>query len=46
VIARFANLGTEPVAQDQATPAALRKQLASEVAKWGPVIKAAGVKGN
>ena len=46
VIARFADLGTEPVAQEKATPDALKKQLASEVAKWGPVIKAAGVKGN
>jgi tripartite-type tricarboxylate transporter receptor subunit TctC len=45
VIARFADLGTEPVAQEMATPDALKKQLASEVAKWGPVIKAAGVKG-
>jgi tripartite-type tricarboxylate transporter receptor subunit TctC len=44
VIARFADLGTEPVAQSLATPDALRKQLATEVAKWGPVIKAAGVK--
>jgi tripartite-type tricarboxylate transporter receptor subunit TctC len=46
VIARFADLGTEPVPQELATPAALKKQLASEIAKWGPVIKAAGVKGN
>jgi len=46
VMARFADLGTEPVAQALATPDALKKQLASEVAKWGPIIKAAGVKGN
>ena len=46
VIARFGDLGTEPVPQELATPAALKKQLASEIAKWGPVIKAAGVKGN
>src|SRR5262245_3335733 len=46
VIERMADLGTEPVAQELATPAALKAQLASEVAKWGPVIKAAGVKGN
>jgi tripartite-type tricarboxylate transporter receptor subunit TctC len=45
VIARFADLGTDPVPQEMATPEALKKQLASEVAKWGPVIKAAGVKG-
>ena len=46
VVERFASLGTEPVKLDQATPAALKAQLTSEVAKWGPVIKAAGAKGN
>jgi tripartite-type tricarboxylate transporter receptor subunit TctC len=46
VVERFASLGTEPVPLDQATPAALKAQLQAEVAKWGPVIKAAGVKGN
>jgi tripartite-type tricarboxylate transporter receptor subunit TctC len=46
VIERFASLGTEPVAQAMATPEALKAKLAAEVAKWGPVIKAAGVKGN
>ncbi|MFP5350371.1 MAG: tripartite tricarboxylate transporter substrate binding protein BugD [Gammaproteobacteria bacterium] len=40
---RFAELGTEPVAQDRATPDALRKQLKSETDKWAPVIKKAGV---
>jgi tripartite-type tricarboxylate transporter receptor subunit TctC len=45
VIDRFASLGTEPVAAAQATPAALRTQLASELTKWRTVIKAAGVKG-
>lgn len=39
---RFAELGTEPVAQDRATPAALRDHLKSELDKWAPVIKAAG----
>jgi tripartite-type tricarboxylate transporter receptor subunit TctC len=34
------------VAQDLATPAALKAQLESEVAKWGAVIRAAGVKAN
>ncbi|HEY9345234.1 MAG TPA: tripartite tricarboxylate transporter substrate-binding protein [Inquilinus sp.] len=43
VIARFADLGTEPVAVDQATPAALDAHLKAEIAKWEPVIKAAGV---
>ena len=46
VVARLAGLGTEPVAQDLATPEALKRQLVSELAKWGPVIKSAGVKGN
>jgi tripartite-type tricarboxylate transporter receptor subunit TctC len=46
VIERFATLGTEPVPQDQATPAALKAKLTAEVAKWATVIKAAGAKGN
>jgi len=46
VIERFASLGTEPVPLEQATPAALKAQLQSEVGKWGPVITAAGAKGN
>jgi len=40
---RLAELGTEPVAQNRATPEALRKQLKSEIDKWAPVIKKAGV---
>ncbi len=43
VIERFADLGTVPVAQDRATPAALQAHLEAEIAKWSPVIKAAGV---
>jgi tripartite-type tricarboxylate transporter receptor subunit TctC len=45
VIERLAALGTEPVPQEQATPAALKAQLVAELAKWGPVIKASGAKG-
>jgi len=45
VIERFASLGTEPVPPTLATPDALKTQIASEVTKWGIVIKAAGVKG-
>ncbi|HTJ96648.1 MAG TPA: tripartite tricarboxylate transporter substrate binding protein BugD [Rhodocyclaceae bacterium] len=40
---RFAELGTEPVAQNRATPPALRVYLRSEIDKWGPIIKKAGV---
>ena len=40
---RFADLGSEPVAQDRATPEALRAHLKAEIDKWGPIIKKAGV---
>jgi tripartite-type tricarboxylate transporter receptor subunit TctC len=43
VIERFADLGTVPVVQDRATPAALDQHLQAEIAKWRPVIEAAGV---
>lgn len=43
VVQRFADLGTEPVAANQATPAALRAKLKSEVDKWAPIIKKAWV---
>lgn len=43
LVARFAELGTEPVAKNQATPAALQAHLKSEIEKWGPIIKKAGV---
>jgi tripartite-type tricarboxylate transporter receptor subunit TctC len=39
---RLAELGTEPVPQDRATPQALQAQLKAEIDKWGPVIKKAG----
>ncbi len=42
VIKRFADLGTEPVSADKATPAYLQKFLAAEIAKWGPIIQKAG----
>ena len=42
MIERFADLGTEPVAQEQATPAALNRQLQSEIVMWKPIIQAAG----
>ena len=40
---RFAELGTEPVSEDRATPDALRKHLKAEIDKWGPILKKAGV---
>ena len=40
---RFAELGTEPVAENRATPAAHRAHLKAETDKWSPIIKKAGV---
>ena len=42
MVARFADLGTEPVPQEQATPAALERHLQAEIIKWKPVIAEAG----
>jgi len=39
---RFADLGTEPVADSRATPEALRAHVKSEIDRWGPVITKAG----
>jgi len=39
---RFGELGTEPVAENRATPAALRSFLKAEIDKWSPIIKKAG----
>lgn len=43
VIAKFAELGTAPVAEDQATPEAHRTKLESQIDLWKPIIEAAGV---
>ena len=43
VIDRFTELGTTPVAQDRATPAAHTETLSSQIELWAPIIKAAGV---
>jgi tripartite-type tricarboxylate transporter receptor subunit TctC len=43
VVSSFANLGTEPVSQQDATPAAHAARLKAEIAKWRPLIQAAGV---
>jgi len=40
---RFAELGTEPVADNRITPQALRAHLKAEIDKWGPIIKKAGI---
>jgi len=40
---RFADLGTEPVAENRATPEAHRAHLKAEIDRWGPIIKKAGV---
>jgi len=40
---RMADLGSTVYAPEQSTPAALAAHLQSEIDRWGPVIKAAGV---
>jgi tripartite-type tricarboxylate transporter receptor subunit TctC len=42
VVERFASLGTAPSSAADATPAALEAKLKSEIARWKPVIEAAG----
>ncbi|MNW15764.1 hypothetical protein D3C71_2143760 [compost metagenome] len=42
VVARFGELGTEPSSDADATPAALKTKLEGEIARWKPVIEAAG----
>ncbi len=42
LVSRFAELGTAPVAQDRATPEAHRRFWQAEIAKWRPIIQAAG----
>ena len=39
---RLSGLSTDPVAQDRATPEALRTHLKAEIDKWGPIIKQSG----
>jgi tripartite-type tricarboxylate transporter receptor subunit TctC len=43
VVERFAALGTTPSTDEEATPAALKAKLESEIARWRPLIEAAGV---
>jgi tripartite-type tricarboxylate transporter receptor subunit TctC len=42
VVKRFAELGTTPSPEADATPAALKSRLESEIARWKPIINAAG----
>lgn len=42
VVARFAELGTIPSSEADATPAALKAKLEGEIARWKPTIEAAG----
>lgn len=42
LIQRFADLGTAPVEQSRATPAAHKAFWEADIAKWRPVIQAAG----
>lgn len=39
---RLAQLSTDPVAPNRATPEALRAHLKAEIDKWGPIIKKSG----
>ncbi|WP_288380436.1 tripartite tricarboxylate transporter substrate binding protein BugD [uncultured Massilia sp.] len=39
---RFADLGTEPVADNRARPEALRAHVKAEIDRWGPIITRAG----
>ena len=42
VVARFAELGTKPSSEADATPAALKAKLEGEITRWKPIIEAAG----
>ncbi|QRG08468.1 tripartite tricarboxylate transporter substrate binding protein BugD [Xanthobacter dioxanivorans] len=43
VVARFADLGTEPEAKDRRSPAFHKDFVIAEIARWKPVIQSAGV---
>jgi tripartite-type tricarboxylate transporter receptor subunit TctC len=43
IAAKFGELGTAPSTAADATPAALKSKLEAEIARWQPVIEAAGV---
>ena len=39
---RFAEISTEPMGDDRATPEAAQRTLVSEIDRWAPIIKASG----
>lgn len=43
LVENLGKLATEPVAQNRATPDALRAHLKAEIDRWGPIIKKAGI---
>ena len=43
LVSRFAELSMSPVEPERATPEALQAFLEAETAKWGKIIKAAGI---
>jgi tripartite-type tricarboxylate transporter receptor subunit TctC len=43
VMTRLKDLGTAPVAEDQATPDAHREKLQTQIDEWAPIIEEAGV---
>lgn len=42
IVKRFAELGTKPSPEADATPAALKTKLETEIARWKPIIESAG----
>jgi tripartite-type tricarboxylate transporter receptor subunit TctC len=46
VTTRLGDLGTAPVADDQATPEAHREKLQSQIDQWRPIIEKAGATGS
>jgi len=43
LVQRFASLGTAPVVASRINPQSLRTHLKSEIDRWGPILKKAGV---
>ena len=45
VIEKLRELGSVPIDQERSTPAVLAQHLAAEIARWSPIIEAAGARG-